>query len=285
MKLLARWYWLPLIAVARVCAAQSDPSIPWAYGAYFGTGYYELGTGEETYVLSARPSWTWREAALDSSGKRKIGVEFRVPVTLGAYHVDVADLNETLDFDNVSMISGVPGVELEIPMSERWALKPIGYVGWGTQLDGEPSAWIYWAGIKSRLRFGDEDFDWGLVNSLVYVGYSAKHAENGSALPLLTAFEFSRPLADKKIAGNQVRLHWHVGYTAYLNEVILNPDRSPITRIRLDTEWELGAAFSTGAEPLRLWRFKWDRVGLVYRFDGDGDFHGIGIEFRSLFDR
>lgn len=284
MKLLARWFWLPLIVAAHVCAAQPEPSIPWAYGAYFGTGYYELGTGEETYVLSARPSWTWREAGFDANGKRRIGVEFRVPVTIGAYHIDVGDLGETLSFDNVSTITGVPGVEIEVPISDRWSLKPLGYVGWGTQIEGDASAFIYWAGVKSRLRLGDEDFDWGLVNSLVYVGYSSDE-EHGSALPLLTAFEFSRAIGEKKIAGNPVRLHWHVGYTNYLDEVILNPDRSPISRMELDTEWELGVAFSTGAEPLRLWRLKWDRVGLVYRFDGEGDFHGIGIEFRSLFDR
>jgi hypothetical protein len=80
----ARWCLLPLIAVASVGTAQDEPSIPWAYGAYFGTGYYELGTGEDTYVLSARPRWTWREAGFDAYGKRKIGVEFRVPVTIGA---------------------------------------------------------------------------------------------------------------------------------------------------------------------------------------------------------
>jgi hypothetical protein len=285
MTLIARWGCLLLLGTPPICSAQEEPSIPWAYGAFFGTGYYELETGEETYVLSARPGWTWREAGFDAYGKRKIGVEFRVPVTIGAYQVDVADLGGTFDFDNVSMISGVPGVEIEVPISERWSLKPLGYVGWGTQLGGDSSAWIYWAGLKSRLRLGDEDFDWGLVNSLIYVGYSAKDKENGSSLPLLTAFEFSRPIGNKRIAGHPVRLHWHVGYTAYLNEVILNPENSPISRMKLDTEWELGAAFSTGDEPLRLWRFKWDRVGLVYRFSGDGDFHGIGIEFKSLFDR
>jgi hypothetical protein len=285
MPFVSRWCSLALIAFTPICAAQTEPSVPWAYSAYFGTGYYELGTGEDTYVLSARPSWTWREAGLDAQGKRRIGVEFRVPVTIGAYQVDVADLGGTLSLDNVSTISGVPGVEIEVPISERWSLKPLVYVGWGTQIDGDSSAWIYWGGLKSRLRFGGDDFDWGLVNSLIYVGYSSKDAEHGSALPLLTAFEFSRPIGSKKIAGNPVRLHWHVGYTDYLNEVILNPESSPISRMKLETEWELGMAFSTGDEPLRLWRLRWDRVGLVYRFDGEGDFHGIGIEFRSLFDR
>jgi hypothetical protein len=53
----------------------------------------------------------------------------------------------------------------------------------------------------------------------------------------------------------------------------------------MDAEWEIGMAFSTGEEPLRLWRLKWDRVGVVYRVSADGEFRGVGLVFRSLFDR
>jgi len=274
-----------LIAVAPIAAAQTEPSIPWAFGAYFGTGYYELGTGEETYVLSVRPSWRWREANFDEQGKRSIGVEFRVPVAVGAYRLDDADLAASLQLDNVSTLSVVPGVEIEVPMGERWSLKPLAYVGWGTHTDGDDSAWIYWAGIKSRLRFGDEDFDWALVNALTYVGYSSDANEHGNALPLLTAFEFGRPLGDKKIADQQVRLHWHIGYTDYLNDIELLRSRPDVLPVQMDAEWEIGMAFSTGEEPLRLWRLKWDRVGVVYRVSADGEFRGVGLVFRSLFDR
>ena len=109
--------------------------------------------------------------------------------------------------------------------------------------------------------------------------------EHGKAVPLLTAFEFGWPLGDKKIADRQVRLHGHVGYTDYLNEVELINARPDVLAIEMDSEWEIGMAFSTGDEPLRFWRLKWDRVGIVYRMSGDGEFRGIGLVFRSLFDR
>jgi hypothetical protein len=235
-------------------------------------------------VLSARPSWRFREAELDAQGGRKIGIEFRVPIAIGAHHFDTEDLAASLTLDNVSTLSVVPGVEIDVPIGEHWSLKPLAYVGWGKPTDLDTSAWIYWAGLKSRLRFGDEQFDWALVNVLTYIGYST-NAEHGNALPLLTAFEFSRPLGAKQIAGEQVRLHWHVGYTDYLNAVAPSPTPPTMIPLELDSEWEIGAAFSTGEEPLRLWRFKWDRVGLVYRLSEDGDFRGIGLVFRSLFDR
>jgi hypothetical protein len=275
---------LLLVAIAAGAAAQEEQPISWAYGPYFGTGYYELATGEETYVISARPGWGWRDAELRDDGRR-IGVQFRVPIAVGIYSLDPSDLASAVSFDNVSTISAVPGVEIEVPIGPRWSLKPLAYVGWGTRLDGDESSWIYWTGIKSRLTFGDDDFRWAMINGLTYVGYSTSSDEHGNAVPLLTAFEFDRPLGDKKIRGKQVRLHWHVGYTNYRNEerfAALAPD---VASTELPEEWEIGAAFSTGDEPLRLWRLKWDRVGLAYRFDSDGDFRGIGVTFGSLFDR
>lgn len=277
---------LALTALAAGASAQEqvpDP-ISWAYGPYFGTGYYELATGEETYVISARPGWRWREAEL-REGTRRIGVDFRVPVAVGIYSLDPKDIGSTVSFDNVSTISAVPGVEIEVPIGPRWSIKPLAYLGWGTRFDGDESSWIYWTGVKSRLIFGDDDFAWSMINALTYVGYSASNDYHGSALPLLTAFEFERPLGDKKIAGKQVRLHWHAGYTNYRNEQRFAVLASEVTRAELPDEWEIGAAFSTGDEPLRLWRLKWDRVGLAYRFDSDGDFRGIGLVFQSLFDR
>ena len=32
--------------------------------------------------------------------------------------------------------------------------------------------WIYWFGVKSRLRFPGSRFDWSLVNALTFVGYA-----------------------------------------------------------------------------------------------------------------
>jgi hypothetical protein len=85
---------------------------------------------------------------------------------------DALDPFAALSFDNVSTLSFVPGAKIEIPVNGRWSLKPLGYLGWGTELSGKGSAWVYWTGVKSQLRFGSDDFEWALINSLRYVGYS-----------------------------------------------------------------------------------------------------------------
>jgi hypothetical protein len=280
----ARFAALFLAAVAAPALAQEElaPPIHWAYGAYFGTGHYQVDDGQSAYVLSFRPSYRMRTASLDQDGRR-VGIELRFPVAVGTHRFDLSDAGSTLRFDNVNTLSIVPGVELDIPMGARWSLKPFAYVGYGAQLSGDASAWMYWGGLKSRVRLPGKSVDWSLFNSLTYVGYR-DDAEHSNVLPLFTAFEFERPLA-VRIANEQVRLHWHVGYTSYLNEIDLRPTRSQLRAVTIDDEWEVGAAFSTGEAPLKLWKFKWDRVGVAYRFSSDGDFEGVSLFFRSLFDR
>lgn len=284
---MSRALWLLLLADTAALGQSAAPDpIHWAYSAYFGTGRYQIETGDSVYVLSARPGKRWRAAALDeSTGRRSIGLELRVPITIGAYRFDAADLDATLRLDNVSTLSAVPGLEIDIPINTRWSLKPLVYAGWGTELDGDASAAIYWGGLKSRLRFGTGALRWALVNSLTYVGYSSDDDGRADVLPFLTGFEFERPLAMKKLDGKPVHLHWHFAYTNYLDEVELEPSRTGLAVVEVAEEWEIGAAFSTTEEPLRLWRLRWDRVGLAYRFSGDGDFEGVSLVFRSLFDR
>ena len=285
---LGRW----LLAVGSTVALQSAladaelaPPIPWAYSAYFGTGIYRVENGEKAYVLRVNPSWTWRDASVDEQGRRTVGWKFKFPVALGVYDLDAHAIGSTLSLDNVSTITAVPGVEADIPIGARWSLRPFANVGWGTETgSGSSSAWVYWTGVKSRLAFpGRDGFEWALINSLTYSGYTNDAHQSSRVLPLFTAFEFDRPI-EKKIGGDPVHLYWHVGYTDYLNHKPLLFGSS-VGSIDVEDEWEAGMAFGKGAEPLRLWRLHWNRVGVAYRFSSDGAFKGVSVFFSSLFDR
>jgi hypothetical protein len=257
--------------------------IPWAYGAYFGTGVYQTVNGETSYVLRVTPSWRLREASLDEQGTRTIGWRIRLPTAFGLHEFEASAPGAALSFGNVGTITAVPGVEIDVPMTERWSLKPLAALGWGTELGGGAHAWVYWAGVKSRVKFSADGFDWAIVNSLAYSGYTDNQHATSRVLPLLTGFEFDRPTS-KKLGGDPVHLYWHLGYTDFLaNEPLLLG--SFVSTVDVHDEWEVGMAFGRGAEPLRLWRLRWDRVGIAYRFSSDHQFEGITLFFSSLFDR
>lgn len=272
-------------------AAEPPAPIPWAYSAYFGTGVYEVDNGETSYIIRVAPSWHIREASLDEHGQRKIGWRIRVPIALGLHDFDTTELGTTLKLENVSTLTAVPGVEFDIPMTKRWSLRPFAALGYGSQLDGSSAAWVYWAGVKSRFTFSADGFDWSIVNALTYSGYTTAHNDAVTAdvhtssrvLPLLTAFEFDRPI-EKKIGGEPVHLYWTFGYTDYLADKPLLVG-SFVTSVHVGDEWELGMAFGRGKQGLKLWKFSWDRVGIAYRFSSDGRFQGISLSFSSIFDR
>jgi hypothetical protein len=257
----------------------------WTYAAYFGTGWYRLGDVTDVFAISYTPTWQLRDAQLTADGRRRIGIELKFPVTAAVQNFDLSDLESVIDVDNLSSLSLVPGVELEIPMGPRWSLKPLAHLGYGSELRGDTAALIYWSGLRSRLRFDAGSVHWALINSLVYVGYTDRDRGSGRVIPLTTAAEIEQPLKKKRIGGDPVVLTWHAGYTTNLQSLAVDLGIPGAKAVDIDDEWELGVAFRKDAKRLKLWRLSWERVGIAFRVGSGGDFAGIGLYFRSLFDR
>ena len=275
---------LALGFVGPVVHAQNpaDSFAHWGYAAYFGTGWYSVGNDFDVFAIRAAPRWNWGEPGFNNEGNRDIGIELRLPVTFSVHQFNIDNLAAVLDVDNFGTVSVTPGVEVEVPVTKRWSLKPLAYGGWGTQINGSQSAWIYWAGLKSRYRLGRGDLEWSLVNAIEYIGYTPNEGPSNDAVPVMAGLEFRLPLRNVKMGGKQVYLDWHATYTAYLDDLKFLARDDSVDKVA-DT-WELGLAFSRGDHKLKLWKFEWDRVGLAYRFSSSGDFQGVILVFRSVFD-
>lgn len=264
---------------------QGGDLIHWSYAAFFGTGWYELDGRERVFAMSYMPRPFKREASISQDGSsRRLGIEVQVALSISLHRFDLGTIGKALELDNLSTFSVVPGVEIEIPMTPRWSLKPVAHIGWGSELRGNSSASIYWAGVKSRLRFDGGKIDWALINSLFYAHYSPRSGSSGRMTPLVTGFEFRQPLPKKSLGGDPLNLIWHVAVRRY-NDFDFAFESVAPKSAELEQEWELGAAFSKGDRPIRLWRLRWDQIGIAYRVSHEGSLTGIGITFRGLFDR
>jgi hypothetical protein len=259
--------------------------IHWAYASHFGTGRYSLAGGTETSVLSVAPRWVWREPEIEESGRPRPGFEFRLPISVGTHEFPSLDSIGGLTADSVNAVSVVPGVEVEWPMSDRWSLKTLGYLGFGTETGGGVDARIFRLGFRSRLAFDFEDTRMFLVSSLERIGYSADDDSSDAINLLATGLDFSRPLDNTKLGGDPLEIHWHVLYTNYLDTLGLDLSRVNLAPVSIGNEWELGVAFGKQSSPLRFWRLKLDRLGLAYRFGSNHEFEGVSLILRSLFDR
>lgn len=263
----------------------AQDGIPWAYASYLGAGRYSLDGGVDTTVISLAPGRVFREPGEDESGRRIPGYRLKVPLAIGAHEFAAVNQIANFDRDSINAISVVPGVEIEVAASERHSTKALVYLGYGREFRSNVDAQIFRLGFRSRLRFEFGETRMHLVNSLERIGFSADNGVSDGVNLLSTGLDFTRPLKNRKLGGHALAIHWHLMYTNYLDTAGLDLSRLAVRRDFIGSEWELGSAFSKQLQQIGFWRLKFDRIGLTYRFTADGEFSGIGINFRSLFDR
>ena len=274
-----------LLALGAAHAIRAQEDVHWAYAAHFGTGHYSLDGGGDTTVIGVAPGWLWREPSVRESGRYSPGFRLRLPIAVGAH--EFADFDQLGGFrrDSINTLIVTPGVEVGFVRSERWRVKALGFAGLGTESNSNVDAKIFRLGFRSELGFELSDTSMFLVNGIERFGFSADNDVSDAINLVSTGLEFRRPLANKRLGGIPLALHWHVMYTNYLDTLGLDVARVSLDPATIGSEWELGVAFSKQNKRLELWRLKLDRLGLVLHYSGDNSFAGVGVSFRSLFDR
>jgi hypothetical protein len=272
-------------SLATAAAGAEAQSVHWAYAAFFGTGQYQLDGASETTVVRFSAGKILRRAELDESGMRTIGLRVRVPFAIGAHEFESPNLLPGFSLGSINSFSLVPGVEFDVPIAARWSLKPLLYAGWGTERGGDVDAEIFRLGLRSERVFQPGETSIALYNSLLRMGYSADDDTSSTVNLFEIGLDFGRALAERRIGDAPVEIYWHALYTRYFDELHLDSGDLTIESAGIDSEWELGAGFGRRGARLGVWKIRFDRVGVVYRFSSDGDFSGVGIVFKSLFDR
>ena len=273
-----------LFAIAPAPLHAEEPALQpvnWAYSAFFGTGWYGVEGNRSVFALHLPFRHVIRSSSLRDDGQRNIGIEIHYPLTVGLHSTD--DLPGFVDPENFGTLSFTPGLELEIPLTQRWYLRPFVNIGWGTELDNNNSSWIYYAGLKSRYTFAGGDDNWSLVNNLYYAGYSPRIGQSEDLAAILTAVEFRQPLDLTTASGKSVDLHWSLGYSYLFDD--LDFTLPGIYSDSPDDQYIAGLAYSLRNHPLKLWFMTFDRLGLEYRFSSDGSFNSVTLNMESLFKR
>ncbi|HLT91603.1 MAG TPA: hypothetical protein VKZ85_11710 [Woeseiaceae bacterium] len=271
---------LLLPAGVRAQAVDAE-AVHWAYSTWFGTGWYRIGDTRDAFAVRYAPRRLVREQSI-AGGERHYGLEVRVPVTVGLEHFPLDDLPGSVDPENFASVSVTPEVHVQVPVSERWTLRPFAALGWGTVLNGDESAWTWWAGLRSRYRMDAGRLGWSWLYSVAVVGHSPSEGPSSNFWPVMTAFEFDYPFGAREWQGEALFVNWHVAYTWFADELeLFGPDRR-FEQIR--DQWQLGIGIHKADSPISMWRLRFDRLTLVYRVSSDGELRGIGLDFRSLFD-
>jgi len=274
---------LLLFAVSAEVLAEDadDPArqVHWAMGAFFGTGWYRVDDNRSVYIFRVPPSQTLRESAFSADGQRTLGLEIQYPLSLGLQKLD--DVYDFIDFDNYNTVSFTPGVQVEIPVTSKWYLRPYVNLGWGTEVKSGDSAWIYYGGLKSRYQLGGNESTWSLLNAINYAGYNPDYGKRGRYGSFMTGLEFDHPLKGMKLGNDQAWLNWHVTYNYMFDKINFHVEDDVVESVR--DQWELGLALGKGNKKMKLWFLSFEHVGLSFKWSSNGTYKAISLNMRSPF--
>lgn len=154
-----------LLACAPAQAQTVDPArdnaalFNWYYGAAFGSGAYRVGE-VNTFVIRAPLGFRLREPTPEQWGVRLIA-----PITVGVADIEPDDRDGIPD--TLTALAASVGVELEIPMNERWMLRPLATLGSGQEFASNKRAAVGVLGVKSLYRIPFEPLRLDFGSSLV----------------------------------------------------------------------------------------------------------------------
>ncbi len=271
-----------LAAHAQAVPYVQDPvrQVHWAMGAFFGTGWYQVDDNRSVFVFRIPPRQTVRKSGFDQSGERRIGVEIRYPLTFGLHKLD--DIPDFIEFENYGTISFTPGIELEIPVSDKWALRPYVNIGAGYEKESDEWAGIWYGGLKSRYLLGDDaGLRWSLLNAIYYGGYKPEYKSRGRYGAAMAGFEFSQPLGHFEFAGEPLRFNYYATYTYLFDKLNFHVDDQRTESIQ--DQWEIGLAFGHSSKKMKIWFMSFEQIGLSYKTSSNGHYKAISLNLQSPF--
>lgn len=273
---------LLLQATPTMAQEVEPPTVHWAYASFFGTGWYKISNQQSAFIASFSPQWLSGPATWLGDRGKDAEYRVRVPLSVGVTRLDFTNVPGILDPDNFSTTSIGISADVDVPVTQRFSVRPGVQLIYGTVIGESVYAWTYRGDVRGRYRFGSGDRDWALVTALGAVAYDANNGMDDSFTYATLGVEFAHTLRRLSTDEREALLYWHVVYTDFLNRIGVAGPSGQADEIT--NYWQAGLAFGKRNEPVRIWFLEFDRLGLAYDVSPSGDLRGVKFVFRSLYD-
>lgn len=252
----------PMCSKALAQEAELSP-INFAYATWIGSGYYQL-EDRDLYVLRLPIAIPIR-----SMNDDHWGINLLLPVTF-AYEQFNSNFLDYI-FDDILGAAFVPGVEVQIPVSKNWTLKPFGQIGIG--YSESTTTYIYGGGIKSLYSFQWSGVDFGLGNSLIFAGEDATGNSEDEGFSMFQIGLDARHLINFSTGNRDTDIGSYVVVSQFLDTFDFFGINGEVSQ-RVRTLVQIGVTLSIDP-PVTLLGIDFSRVGIDYTFGND--FNGIGL--------
>jgi len=256
--------------------------VHWAYASFFGTGWYKISDQQSAFIANFAPRWTAHDTGWSKVADQGAVFTVRIPITVGVAQLDFEDVPGTLDPENFSTVSAGLRADLDMPVTERFSVRPTIQLSYGTVVGESDHAWTYRGDVRGRYKFEAGKLDWALIGAAGLVGYDGNRGIDDSFTYATLGAEFAYPVSWSSSAESQTLLYWHVLYTDFPNRVEVQRDVGQ--KVEVVNYWQAGLAFGKRDKPLQIWFLNFDRLGLAYDISPSGELRGIKFVFRSLYE-
>jgi len=224
----------------------------YAFATQVGSGIYAIA-GRTLQVYRLPLSYAFRD-----SEDQRAGWRLTFPMTFGFYSFDQEDVPNSGLSENVATLSLVPGVEILVPVSAHWVLKPFAEAGYVWDRGGDADAAIYSAGLRSRFDFTGGGFDMVLGTGLNYALVDPSGSSRDAMVALEAAFTASHLFGK----GGRAQADYE---PYFIGRVFFGGEDHPLQGEGPNTlvQYEAGVTFGSRG-PLKLWRISMPRIGVGY---------------------
>jgi hypothetical protein len=245
---------LSLLYVPDTLAQQIDGTSNFAYGVFTGTGRYKV-RDRTLYVVRVPLFFDGKVANYET---KEVGYRILAPFSLGIATYDDFDDLPDLDINNLNTITFAPGLEVIVPLTSNWDIKPFGQAGFGWDTRSSANSVIWGAGSRTRAAFFDKK---------LLIGAEFLHARNdpgGDA----SRTKFTRIGAgaeykwqtDWRVFGQRISWHPRIIQWVYINPVDIE---GPRFEEDLKRATEIGLAFGID-KPIDILGFAFSQGGIAY---------------------
>ena len=205
-----------------------------------------------------------------------------MPFTLGVTRLDIGDVPGTLDPNNFSIASIGLSADIDVPLTERFSIRPNVQLSYGTSIGKSAHAFTYRADIRWRYRFQPDDIGWTAMGAGGIVGFDANTGREDSFTFAMAGAEFAHAWSRSGSDENQTILYWHVAYTDFFNRIKVQTYSGDFAETT--NYWQAGLAFGKKGGEFKFWFLRFDRLGLAYDISPSGNLRGLKFVFRSLYE-
>jgi len=153
---------LILTLISSVNAAEIEP-VHYAYANYLGSGIYRT-TGQNASLISMPFSY-------ELGQKDKTTYGLRLPVSVGFFDFELADLPDLELPDEVGTITFTPGLAFSYQYSTNWVVESYVDVGYGRNLTTNKGVTVTSAGVSALNYFDFKGYDSIWANRVYYANY------------------------------------------------------------------------------------------------------------------